>query len=290
MSTIYWSQSAGQRVRERYATLLQSWPVPYREHRLPTCQGETFVLECGDPAAPPLLLFHGGYCNSLMWSRSAAAWAQRFRVLAVDIIGDPGFSAPSRPPFTGDAHAHWIDDVWAALGLGQAAVVGASLGGWLALDYAARRPERIARLVALAPAGIVGFSLASYVQLVPLLFLGDWGFRRAFAISFGLDPDALVGEERSFFEFLALAQRSVIARLRLPTVLDDAALRSLSLPVKVVLGGRDVFFDAAAATRRLQALVPQAELQCLPEAGHGLVDPTAAVLEFLAAAPPWRSR
>jgi pimeloyl-ACP methyl ester carboxylesterase len=281
MNDIYWTRACRERVVSRYAELLKSWPVPFEGHTVDTSQGKTFVLECGSPTAPPLVLFHGGYCNSLMWSRNVGAWSKHFRVLSVDIIGDPGYSAPSRPAFAGDTHARWIDDIWNALGLQQAAVVGASLGGWLALDYASRRPDRVKRAVGLAPAGIVRLSTAASLRILPLLFMGRWGFKKAFATSFGMDYESLSADERVFFDFLALLQRNVISRVRLPGALSDEALRSLSMPLKVVLGDRDVFFNADAVAHRIRVLAPHADVLRIPDAGHGLVDPTSIVLNFL---------
>jgi pimeloyl-ACP methyl ester carboxylesterase len=51
---------------------------------------------CGQPDAPPLVLLHGAGFNSISWMGDVATWAQRFRVFAVDIIGHPGLSAPTR--------------------------------------------------------------------------------------------------------------------------------------------------------------------------------------------------
>ena len=49
---------------------------------------------------------------------------------------------------------------------------------------------------------------------------------------------------------------NVISRVRLPGALDDAALGSLSMPLKVVLGDRDVFFGADTVAHRISALAP----------------------------------
>jgi pimeloyl-ACP methyl ester carboxylesterase len=65
-------------------------------------------------------------------------------------------------------------------------------------------------------------------------------------------------------------------------VLGDDALASISMPLKVVLGDRDIFFNADAAAHRIRALVPHADVLRIPAAGHGLADPTSWVLEFLA--------
>jgi pimeloyl-ACP methyl ester carboxylesterase len=70
--------------------------------------------------------------NSAMWMGDVAAWAKHFRVYAVDIIGDAGFSAPSRPPLASEAHALWLDDVVQALSLAHTSMAGVSFGGWLA--------------------------------------------------------------------------------------------------------------------------------------------------------------
>ena len=132
MKSVYKSAEGERAVRERYLEILKYWPVPNRQLRVPTREGETFIIACGDENAPPLLLLHGSVMNSAMWVGDVAALAPHFRIYAVDIIGDAGLSAPSRPKFASDAHALWLDDVMHALSLTRTSVVGVSLGGWLA--------------------------------------------------------------------------------------------------------------------------------------------------------------
>jgi pimeloyl-ACP methyl ester carboxylesterase len=72
------------------------------------------------------------------------------------MIGEAGFSAPSRPPLQGDTHALWLGDVLAGLGLTRMEIVGTSLGGWLALDYASRHPQAAERLALLCRRGSGG--------------------------------------------------------------------------------------------------------------------------------------
>lgn len=74
-------------------------------HHVATCQGETFVIECGRPDAPALLLIHGGLANSTTWMGDVIVWAPHFRIYAVDLLGEPGLSAPSRPPLDSDEYA-----------------------------------------------------------------------------------------------------------------------------------------------------------------------------------------
>ena len=151
MTAVYKTEAGGQEVRERYAQTLRDWPVPYEHRRVATREGETFVVVCGPEDAPPLLLFHGSGTNAAMWTGDVAVWAEHFRVHAVDMIGEPGLSAPARPPLDSEAYARWLDDVLDGLEVTRAAVVGASLGGWLALDYATRRPDRVSCLALLCP-------------------------------------------------------------------------------------------------------------------------------------------
>ena len=148
---IFWSKDAEQRVLECYRGILDSWATPHKEHRLFTSQGETFVLSAGDPTKPPVILLPGSMATSAMWLRTMDVLSSDYHVLAVDIIGDAGYSAPSRPWIMSAAHARWLDDVLDRLSLKSATFVGASFGGLLALDYAVRRHARVDRLALLAP-------------------------------------------------------------------------------------------------------------------------------------------
>ena len=288
MKSVYKSAEGERAVRERYLEILKHWPVPNQQLRVPTREGETFVVACGAENAPPLLLLHGSMANSSMWMGDVAAWAARFRVYAVDVIGDAGLSGPSRPALASDAHALWLDDVMQALSLAQASMVGVSLGGWLVLDYATRRPERVASLAVLCPAGVGRQKMEIVFKTVPLRMLGRWGKRKAAELVLGKAPANPSPAVQYFLDFMALIHKNFRPRrVKLP-VFSDEALRRLTMPVLAIVGGKDVLFDSADTKRRLEQNVPRAEVRYLPEAGHLIPAQTAAILEFLLTHPVFR--
>jgi pimeloyl-ACP methyl ester carboxylesterase len=282
MSAIFKSEAARDAVHGAYRRALDAWPVPHEELRVAAREGETFVVACGDPAAPPVILLHGAQSNAAGWMFDAALFSRAFRVLAVDLIGEAGFSAPSRPPLQGEAYALWLDDVLAGLGVERAAFVGVSLGGWLALDYAVRRPGRISRLALLCPAG-VGAQKNFLLRAAPLLLLGPWGANKVGEMVFGPRPKITPESARPLSEMMGLILRGYRPRaLKIPAF-SNAALAGLAMPVLAILGGRDVLLDTAGARERLCRLVPEAEIAFLPEARHFIPGQGPRIFDFLRA-------
>ncbi len=281
MKSVYKSAEGERAVRERYLAILGHWPVPNQQLRMPTREGETFIVLCGDASAPPLLLLHGSMANSAMWMGDVAAWAKHFRVYAVDIIGDAGFSASSRPPLASEAHALWLDDVMQALSLRHASLAGVSFGGWLALDYATRRPERVESVVALCPGGVGRQKLSIVFKTVPLRLLGAWGRRKASELVLGRAPANPSPALKYFMEFVSLIHKNFRPRMVKLPIFSDQALQRLTMPVLAILGGNDVLLDSAETKERLERNVPQVEIRYHPEAGHFIPGQTAPILEFL---------
>lgn len=281
MADVYRSPAAGEAVRARYAAFLMRWPVTNEQLRVPTSQGETFVIASGPKDAPAVLLLHGSMANSASWMGDVATLAQRFRVYAVDMIGEPGFSAPSRPPLASGAYAPWLDEVLTGLGVERAALVGISLGGWLALEYATHRPERVTALALLCPGG-VGRHKNVLLWVLPLMLLGPWGRRRIMErIGGGPAPRQIPPEVQAFGEFMGMIQASFRPRTERLPQFGEAALRGLGMPVLAILGGRDVMIDSPGTRARLEAFVPDAEIVWLEDAGHILIGHAARIDEFL---------
>ena len=222
MTSVYKSAEGERAVRERYFELLKHWPVPNQQLRVPTRAGETFLVASGDENAPALLLLHGSMANSAMWMGDIAAWAKHFRVYAVDIIGDAGLSARSRPPLSSEAHALWLDDVLQALALARASLVGVSLGGWLALDYATRRPDRVESLAVLCPAGVGRQKISIVFKTLGLRMLGAWGRRKAAELVLGRAPANRSPAVQYFPEFFSLIHKNFRPRMVKLPIFPDA--------------------------------------------------------------------
>jgi pimeloyl-ACP methyl ester carboxylesterase len=283
MRSIYRSEAGERAVRERYIKFLKHWPVPNEQLSVATREGETFVVASGPRDAPALVLLHGASGNSAMWMGDIAAWATHFRVFAIDVIGDAGLSAPSRPPFDSDRHALWLDDVMERLSLSRATFVGVSNGGWLALDYATRRPERVESLVVLCPGGVVR-AKNILLKVLPFLILGNWGARRIRAMILGRTPANAPKAHQVFADFIALIFQHLRPRPKRHPIFSDDALKRLTMPtipMLAILGGKDVIFDSAAIKQRLERALPHAEIRYLAEAGHFIRGQTGPILEFL---------
>jgi pimeloyl-ACP methyl ester carboxylesterase len=234
VTAIYKSESGRQAIEAFYRKVLARWPMPNEQLTLATGYGDTFVVACGPAAAPPVVLLHGSGSNSAVWMRDVVEWAKGNRIYAVDILGEAGLSAPSRPPLHSDAHAQWLDDVLERLRLPSASFVGVSLGGWIALDYAIRRPARVASLSLLSPAGIGARRQLFMFKAMVMLAFGKVGVRKALASALGTGPIPAPVEQ-----YLTLIFENFRPRREAPPLRTDGELRALSMPVQVILGAND---------------------------------------------------
>ncbi|OBI21775.1 hypothetical protein A5714_06955 [Mycobacterium sp. E2462] len=268
MSADVYRSSHGQHTVElSYREHLQRWAVPLRQRTVATREGDTFVLDCGPTDAPPVVLLHGAGSNSAIWQADASRWSLTHRLYMIDLVGEPGLSAPSRPPLDSDAYALWLDDLLDELGVDAAGFVGVSLGGWLATDYAIRRPSRVERLALRAPGGIGRQRYGAVFAALALMPFGEPGTRLALRIALGPGciPDPVI-------DYMLLIQRNYRPRRDTLPVFRDEDLRAITAPLSVVLGARDRMLNSHDTAARLRRLQPAASINLVAGAGHGLFD------------------
>jgi pimeloyl-ACP methyl ester carboxylesterase len=104
-------------------------------------------------SGPVLLLLHGITNSSRTWEPAADALADRFRIIAPDLLGH-GRSATPRGDYSLGAHASGVRDLLSALDCDRVTVVGHSLGGGIAMQFAYQFPERCERLVLVSSGGL----------------------------------------------------------------------------------------------------------------------------------------
>jgi pimeloyl-ACP methyl ester carboxylesterase len=260
------------------------------------------LLSCG--SGPPVVLLHGV-------SLSAAAWGPLFdllparRLLAVDLPGH-GLSDPVRHR-RGHVRQHareLIDDTFDALGLDEAPVVGHSLGGMLALWYAAAGGERISRLVAMGEPAVAlpGVRVSMPLSLLTVRGLGMAVLRspspRRFhrrLLTQGLGRAEVAAAPDSLIESLRLSARRpenartvnslmhAINHLRRPrpeSVLTIPELAAIETPT-MFIWGKDAPYLSAEDARPSIDQIPRATLREVPgEHGPWLVD-TARSAELI---------
>jgi pimeloyl-ACP methyl ester carboxylesterase len=103
-------------------------------------------------SGPPVILLHGMGANKGAWRLTIAALAPKFHVYAPDQIG---FGASDKPliHYRVATYSDFLDEFMDKLGIPKASIVGNSLGGWIAADFAIRYPDRVDRIVLVDAAG-----------------------------------------------------------------------------------------------------------------------------------------
>ncbi|NLE78755.1 MAG: alpha/beta fold hydrolase [Rhodococcus sp.] len=277
----YRTDEGARVLREAQTRTLEHWPVPNEQQYVPTPEGDTFVVVSGRMDAPPLVLIHGSGSSSAHWMDRIPFLAEHFRVYAVDVIGEPGLSAASRPPLASDTYARWLDAVLDHFELADAQFMGYSFGGWLTLDYAIRRPHRVSRMSLFCPMGVgkqkSGFLLAT-ILLTPF---GKWGQRKALSRTLGSELSRMPADRfTATSDQIRLVSKHFRYRTGFP-IFTDENLRGLTMPIQVVVGDEDAMVDSAETASRLTSATPHAEVQVLPRIGHLLPSRPEHELEFL---------
>jgi pimeloyl-ACP methyl ester carboxylesterase len=126
------------------ARAFDAWQVDLHGHR---------VIYRIAGSGPPVVLIHGMVNSSRHWEDVALRLADRYTLIAPDLIGH-GDSATPRGDYSLGAHAASIRDLLAVIGIDHATIVGHSLGGGVAMQFFYQFPQRTDRLVLVSSGGL----------------------------------------------------------------------------------------------------------------------------------------
>ncbi len=285
------SAEAKERYLKFYDLKAAKWPVPSEERVVRTSFGETFVRISGPADAPPLVLLHGINGNSLQWMPNIEALSAGFRVYAVDNIYDCGRSVYTGAITSSAEYMKWLDELFDGLRLGRHVnLAGLSYGGWLAAQYALDHPDRLEKVVLLAPVCTVLPLSYEWIGRAVLCAVPHPYFTKSF-LSWLLEDLGKTGTGRAAIQEHAdesyLALRSFKSkRMVNPTVLLDGEWQGLKVPALFIVGENEKIYSAQDAVKRLNAVAPQIRTEIIPRAGHDLTIVQAElvnkrVVEFL---------
>ena len=136
IKSIFKSTFGKEEILNYYDEVLNKYSDNNKQYYIETRYGKTFVIESGEKTAPPLILLHGSGMSSFMWLKDLKEYSKKYRVFAIDILGEPGKSDDNRLSLAGDEHSQWILDIYDSLNIKKANIVGISLGAWIALKFA----------------------------------------------------------------------------------------------------------------------------------------------------------
>lgn len=229
--------------------------VPTERRDLETRFGATGVLVGGRPDAPPVVVLHGALASAAHALVELAPLLDRFRVYAVDIVGQSVHSAPTRIAVDNNDYGVWLCDVLDALGLVRPHVVGISWGGFVAIRLAVHAPTRIDRLALLVPAGVVkGPAWAGLTRLgIPML-----RYRMAPSPA---ARDRLLGHllstpDDDWAPYLGDAFLGYRLNMRVPRLATPDELAGFTRPTLVIGAERDLSFPGGKLIARAAQLFP----------------------------------
>ncbi|BBY79881.1 carboxylesterase [Mycolicibacterium pulveris] len=254
-----------------YRKAMADLPPVSQTHDVPTRFGTVRIYRFDGPAeGTPVMVLPGRNASTPMWRANIPGLLAHRPVLGVDLLGEAGMSV-QRKPITGpDDEAQWLDDALGALNLDRVHLMGVSIGGWTVVNYAVRRPGRAASLVVLDPVFTFAPIAAKAVLASPALFLPgvpDRLRRRVLSwISGGAEVDGSLPEAA----LISAGSTDYVIRKAMPKLITDEQLRSLTIPVLTLIGGRSVMHDADRAAARARNLLPRGQVEVWPDASHAI--------------------
>lgn len=230
----------------------------------------------------PVVLLNGGFMTMMAWEAIAEPLEQDYRVIRCDFRGQ--LLSPGQAPAALDGHVDDVVAVLDALGVGAAHIVGTSFGALVGIVMAARRPSRVLSLV--AGTATDRYTEAEWSTALPVVEAcraaaegkGEGGRVMdlltpvTYSPAFIAAAKDVLAQRRAFVNALPAGyfkgHTGILAVLHGLDVRADAA--AIQCPTLVLAAEQDQTFPLERS-RALAATIPNAVLDILPGAPHGVV-------------------
>jgi len=284
-NSIFRSEEAEERLMEIYDELLAWWPVPYEELDLATSYGTVHVIVSGPENATPVLLLHASGMSATSWAWNVEALAG-YRTYAIDHIGEVNKSRLAdvdRFPKTPEEISGLYAEIADLLGVERSILVAGSNGGYVAMTYAIRYPERVSAIILTGPMGLTPPKMQMGLRLLAAQFIHLRRVEQG-TLDWVLGTSASVREP--FGEWFSLMMRGSFPHVVPPKGIPAEQLATIEVPALLFLGTSDNLVGSAAQASQAASVMPAVDIKIV-ESSH-LVNVEAAdevnrgIAEFLA--------
>ena len=183
-------------------------------------------------------------------------------------------------------YTDWLNELFDALELHNPVnLVGLSYGGWITSQYALQHPNRLNKVVLIAPVGTVMQLSPKWIARAVTVAIPLKYFTKSFmywlaadTVLSGDEGKVLVDEhiDESFLAIRSFQPKQMVN----PSVLTDEELQSFKVPMLFIVGANEKIFSAQEAIERLQNIAPQIQTKIIPNAGHDVTMAQAETVDI----------
>lgn len=309
--SLYKSEEGYKKMMSWYNRVQDEISVDHESIFADTRFGKTHIILAGKNNQKSILLIPGVAGCAPLWRHQINAFSDHFRVLAIDIVGQPGKSAANPPSVFNDDFTDWLEDIIHSLNLDKPHIIGVSTGGTTAMDMAIRKPDLIDKTVMCGPTGLARARLpfrqwlltarkkntdALSDDLTASSFskprsgetFGSFDRQLARGMALGTKHyrvDKSLGvysEKSSRVDFIKALK--VIGKFFFSV--DKKRLKSFRNKGLLIFGEFEVLYNPWKISKRLEKLIPSLQIEIIKDAGHAAIydQPEAVnkvVIDFL---------
>lgn len=255
MTTIYKSEAAKAEILALYDAKLKACNIPYTDGYVDTFAGKTHIVITGDAGLPPLVLLHGINAGAPLALEAIKDLNTKYRIYAVDIIGQATKSAETRLPINDNSIGKWLVEVLDALKLQKVPFVSVSYGAFVLQKLMLFQADRIEKAIFIVPSGLVnGGAFDNMVKLMLPLMKFNFTKNEADLVRF-MNAFYTTKDKHS----IAL-QKAVLLGVKMdyrkPPVLGEKDVAHVKAPVYVMVADNDVFFPGLETLEKCKRIFP----------------------------------
>ena len=155
MHSFYDNTELKKEIIDLYYKKLNELDIDYEFLTVETSFGDTNIIVTGKVNKPPLVLVHGENSCVPMAICKLKGLEDKFRIYAIDVLGQPNLSDDVRLSMKTDDYGKWMYEIMSRIQIHNAYLVGISLGGFISLKSLIYNEDRISQAFLINPAGIV---------------------------------------------------------------------------------------------------------------------------------------
>ena len=255
---------------QAYNQALTLWQLTFEEVYIKTSFGKAHVLVCGPKDGEPMVLLHGMDASSTMWYPNIKSLAKQYRVYAIDFLLEPGKSVCLEEIKHTNQIIDWYYEIFDDIKLKKFNIIGASRGGWLAINIALHDKARIKKMALLSPAQTfawIKLGPQTLFNIAYSIFPKRKKFRNVME-TMTVDIDNI--SQIYLNQYYLATKKGIFHKCFLQmTPFSDKDLKTLKMPILVLIGDHDII-NSAKSLKRAKKVFSNLMAEEVKNSGHFL--------------------